>query len=46
MTYGIITDQRCLQIIDVYRQMIPQFDQFINQLQAEDREALKAKYSL
>lgn len=35
-----------LQIIAVYKQMIPQFDQFLNQLNAEDREALKTKYTL
>ncbi|PSR97154.1 armadillo-type protein [Coniella lustricola] len=33
------------KIIDVYRQMIPQFDQFLNQLASEDLQALKASYT-
>ncbi|KAK1770568.1 importin subunit beta-2 [Phialemonium atrogriseum] len=31
-------------VINVYRQMIPQFDHFISQLDPQDREALKANY--
>ncbi|KAG6355876.1 hypothetical protein INS49_015260 [Diaporthe citri] len=33
-------------IINVYRQMIPQFDQFTNQMPAEEKGALKSKFGL
>lgn len=43
---SMYADRLHVQIINVYRQMIPQFDQFINQLPADDREALKLHYTL
>ncbi|KAK7698985.1 hypothetical protein SLS64_012040 [Diaporthe eres] len=33
-------------IVNVYRQMIPQFDQFTNQMPAEEKGALKSKFGL
>lgn len=34
------------QVIDVYRQLIPQLDSFLNQMPHEDLEALKANYTI
>lgn len=34
------------QILGVYSQLIPQFDQFLSQLQPQDLEALRANYAL
>ncbi|KAG7130727.1 hypothetical protein HYQ46_009855 [Verticillium longisporum] len=33
-------------ILNVYRQMIPNFADFIGQMQPQDQQALKANYSL
>lgn len=33
-----------VQVINVYRQIMPQFDQFIQTMQPRDQEALKANY--
>jgi len=35
-----------LKTINIYRQMIPQFDQFISQLPREDQESLRSIYGL
>lgn len=32
------------QAIERYRQMIPQFDDFVNQMQPQDAQALRANY--
>jgi hypothetical protein len=34
------------QVINVYRQIMPQFDQFISTMQPRDQEVLKAKFIL
>jgi transportin-1 len=34
------------QVIDIYKQMIPDFSNFVGQLQPRDRQALEAHYSL
>lgn len=35
-----------MQILNVYRQMMPQFDQFLSQLPPREREALRANFGL
>lgn len=34
------------QVLSAYKQMIPQFGDFLGQLQAKDRQALEAHYTL
>lgn len=34
------------QIINIYKQIIPQFGDFIGQMQPRDRQSLEAHYSL
>jgi len=34
------------QIINVYRSIIPQFSEFLNRLEPQDVEALKASYAI
>lgn len=35
-----------MQVLNVYKQIIPQFDNFIGQLQPQDQQALKTLYSI
>lgn len=43
---GMILTFRLPQIIDIYKQMIPQFGDFIGQLQPQDQASLRQTYSL
>lgn len=36
----------CRQVINVYRQIMPQFDQFISTMDPHDQTALKANYEI
>jgi len=33
-------------VLNIYRQMIPQFNDFIGQMNAQDQQALKANYAI
>jgi hypothetical protein len=33
-------------VLNIYRQIIPQFNDFVAQLQPQDQQALKATYAL
>lgn len=37
---------KLMQVINVYRQIMPQFDQFISTLEPRDQEALRTNYAL
>jgi hypothetical protein len=34
------------QVLNIYRQIIPQFNDFVAQLQPQDQQALKTTYAL
>lgn len=35
-----------MQVLNVYKQIIPTFNDFINQLQPQDQQALKTLYAI
>jgi hypothetical protein len=41
-----VSNPSILQVLNIYRQLIPQFNDFIGQLQPQDQQALKATYAL